>query len=185
MNNVATSKEALLDISVKLASEKGLGALNIREVAKHGGISVGCVYNYFPSKASLVAATVERIWANIFHQANQCPRPQEFHASVLWIYESIKKGLESYPSFFSIHAMSFAADEIGEGRVVMNRFLDHMKVDLLQALKEDSDVRKDIFSDSFTESDFVNFVFDNLILLSMKQASSCDFLLNLIRKVIY
>lgn len=185
MNNVATSKEALLDISVKLASDEGLGALNIREVAKRAGISVGCVYNYFPSKANLVASTVEKIWGNIFHQAEPCSRPQEFHACVGWIFDSIQNGSKKYPSFFILHAMSFATDEIGEGRMVMNHFLDHMKIGLLQALKEDANVRRDIFSDSFTESDFVNFIFDNLIMLSMKQSSSCDFLLNLIQKLIY
>lgn len=185
MNNVATSKEALLDISVQLVSEKSLGALNIREVAKRGGISVGCVYNYFPSKASLLAATVSKIWENIFHQANQYSRPQDFHACVRWIFDSIQNSSEKYPSFFTLHAMSFTADEIGEGRVVMNHYLDHMKAGLLQALKEDTDVRRDVFTENFTESDFVDFVFDNLIMLFIKQASSCDFLLNLIRKVIY
>lgn len=185
MNNLATSKEALLDISVNLASEKGMNALNIRNIAKLGGISVGCVYNYFPSKTSLVTATVEKIWANIFQQAKQGSQPQGFQACVRWIFDSIRNGSEQYPSFFTLHAMSFAADEIGEGRAVMNRFFDHIKMDLLKALREDADVHREVFSDTFQEIDFVNFVFDNLIMLSMKQTSSCDFLLNLIQKVIY
>lgn len=61
MSNLATPKEALLTSSIEPTSEKGIDALTIREVAKHGSISVGCVYNYSPSKTSPVAATVEKI----------------------------------------------------------------------------------------------------------------------------
>ena len=50
MNNAATSKGALLDISVRLASHKGIGAISIRDIAPQGGVSIGCVYNYFPSR---------------------------------------------------------------------------------------------------------------------------------------
>lgn len=61
MSNFATPKEALLTSSIKPTSEKGIDALAIREIAKHGSISAGCVYNYSLSKASPVAATVEKI----------------------------------------------------------------------------------------------------------------------------
>jgi len=185
MNNCATSKEVLLDISIKLASEKGIDALNMREVAKLSGVSVGCVYNYFPSKTCLVAATVEKIWENIFHQNKQYSQPHGFQTCVRWIFESIRNGSEQYPSFFTVHAMSFASDETGEGRMVMNRYFEHMKSGLLRALREDEAVHIDIFSESFTESDFISFVFDNLMMLSMKPTSSCDFLLNLIQKLLY
>ncbi len=185
MNNVATSKEALLDISIRLASEKGFGSLNIRDIAKNGGVSVGCVYNYFPSKASLVAATVEKIWESIFHHASRCGQPAGFLGCVRWIFDSIRSGSERYPSFFTMHAMSFTARELDDGRQVMNRFFEHMKQGLLKALKDDPDIRKDVFHEGFSESAYVSFVFDNLITLSTKQASSCDFLLELIQRSIY
>lgn len=185
MNNVATSKEALLDISIRLASEKGFSSLNIRDIAKNGGVSVGCVYNYFPSKASLVAATVEKIWESIFHHANLSGQPAGFLGCVRWIFDSIQSGSERYPTFFTLHAMSFTAREIGDGRAVMNQFFEHMKRGLLQALQDDPEVRKDVFHEGFSESDYVSFIFDNLIMLSMKQVSSCEFLLKLIQRSIY
>ena len=41
--------------------------ISIRSVAAACGVSVGSIYNYFQSKTDLVAATVESIWADIFH----------------------------------------------------------------------------------------------------------------------
>ena len=58
MNNTATSRAELLEICAQLASEKGFQALGIRDLAEAAGVSVGCIYNYFPSKASLLAAVV-------------------------------------------------------------------------------------------------------------------------------
>ena len=185
MNNAATSREALLEIALSLAEKGGLDSLNIRNIAKHGNISVGCVYNYFPSKANLVAETVAKIWQDIFQRSKQYGQPRGFQAYVRWLFDSIRNGSERYPSFFTMHGMSFATSEIDEGRTVMNRFLDHVRLGLLRALEEDGGVRADVFSDSFTKNDFISFIFDNLIMLTMKKAASCDLLLGLIQRAIY
>jgi AcrR family transcriptional regulator len=184
MNNAATSKEALLAISVRLASEQGITALNIRDIAARCDVSIGCVYNYFPSKASLVASTVEAIWEGIFHQAQQQEQPKGFKASVRRIFDSIREGSGQYPSFLTSHTMNFGAGELGEGRAVMERRFDHMKRGMLQILEKDPDVCADAFSPDFTREDFVGFVFDSLIMLSTKQAPSCDILLALIDRAI-
>jgi AcrR family transcriptional regulator len=185
MNHVATSREALLEIAVKLTAEKGPGAINIRDIAGRAGISVGCVYRYFPSKADLMTATVERIWEDIFRTENPRTQPKEFVEYVGWLYGGILNGSERYPAFFTLHAANFAAGEIEQGRRVMSRFLSRVRLDLSQALEEDTGVRRDAFAGDFTEEAFVAFVFDNLVMLALKQAPSCDFLLSLIRKAIY
>ena len=185
LNNFATSKEELLDISVKLAKEKGINSINIREIARLGNISVGCVYNYFPSKATLITATVGKIWENIFHQTKETSTPPGFKVSVKWIFDSLLLSSKEYPSFFSSHAISFSKDHIGEGRMMMNCFFEHLKKGLLEALEKDLEVKKEVFSESFKKEDFIDFVFDNLIMLSMKKASSCKLLLTIIEKSIY
>ena len=69
MNTVVTSKEIILEASKKLIREEGLNSINIRSVASACGVSVGSIYNYFDSKSELVAATVESIWSEIFHNS--------------------------------------------------------------------------------------------------------------------
>jgi AcrR family transcriptional regulator len=49
---------AIVDAARALASESGLGAVQIVPVAERAGIAAGTVYRYFPSKDDLVAAVV-------------------------------------------------------------------------------------------------------------------------------
>ena len=67
MNTVVTSKEAILKASRNLVQTQGWGAVNIRTVASACGISVGSIYNYFPSKSDLMKATVESVWLSLIH----------------------------------------------------------------------------------------------------------------------
>jgi AcrR family transcriptional regulator len=53
-------KGQVLDASVQLIAEKGLTGLSMREVARRAGVSHQAPYHYFPDKAAIVAALVER-----------------------------------------------------------------------------------------------------------------------------
>lgn len=185
MNRVATSKEELLKASLKLASEKGLRALNIRSIAKECGVSVGCVYGYFPSKAELVSAAVARIWEGIFHMTEGRRRTDDFRECVRWVFGCIRSGCAEYPAFFSQHPSAFDEPEKSEGRRVMEQYLGHIKDALLFALENDRLVKKDSFSGDFTQEKFVDFVFENLLSLGTRRAGSCDFLVTLTEKLIY
>ena len=68
MNTIVTSREAILQTSRELIRTQGWDAVNIRNVAKACDISVGSIYNYFQNKSSLVTATVESVWQDIFHE---------------------------------------------------------------------------------------------------------------------
>lgn len=55
---LAARHEAIIVAARALASESGLGALQIAPVAERAGIAAGTIYRYFPSKEDLVAAVV-------------------------------------------------------------------------------------------------------------------------------
>ena len=55
---LAARHEAILKAARALASEGGIGAVQIAPVASRAGIAAGTVYRYFPSKTELVAALV-------------------------------------------------------------------------------------------------------------------------------
>lgn len=56
------SRTRLLDATVDALVEGGYAAATVGEVARRAGLSVGCLQNYFPSKAELVAAAVEHLY---------------------------------------------------------------------------------------------------------------------------
>lgn len=56
------SRARLLDATVDALVEGGYSAATVGEVARRAGLSVGCLQNYFPTKAELVAAAVEHLY---------------------------------------------------------------------------------------------------------------------------
>lgn len=186
MNHTITSKEAILSISMQIAMETGLSSVNMRRVAERGGIAVGSVYNYFPSKADLLAETIGMFWQTMFQKTKGCEQASDFITYVEGLFETLMKGLEEHPSFFSLHSMSFAAEEKAKGRAVMEEYFLHLKQGMLQAIQLDGKVRQDAFDEiRFPQSKFVDLILDSILGLVRKGTQSCAFLLELIRRTIY
>ena len=62
MNTSVTSRDAILSVSRQFITQNGFGSVNMRAIAAACGVSVGSVYNYFPSKGDLICAVVESVW---------------------------------------------------------------------------------------------------------------------------
>lgn len=184
MNHIATSREELLAASLRAAAEKGMRGVNIREIARACGVSVGCVYRYFPSKAELMSAAVEKIWERIFASAD-VGGDAPFAELVRRLFACIRSGCAEYPDFFSLHASGFAAEEKGEGRRTMDRYLAGIREALARALAADDRVRAGVFDETFTREDLAGFVLDNLLLLGAARASSCERLILVTQKILY
>jgi AcrR family transcriptional regulator len=185
MNTVVTSKEAIIKASKEIATTQGLQALNMRNVAKHCDVAVGSVYNYFPSKADLAAATVEVIWKDIFHNISVIDNPNDFIQRVTWLFETVKNGVKEYPAFFTMHSVNFANDDKIKGREIMNEYFAHIKKGMLLSLQNDKSVKKDTFNVTFTQEHFVDFVFSNIITLLINNQQSCYVLNEIIKHTIY
>jgi AcrR family transcriptional regulator len=185
MNKSITSQEAILCVGKKIVLEKGMQGLNIRDVARRCGVSVGSIYNYFPTKSDLMVATIESVWKEIMHGYKKCEEQHSFVDSVQSLFLTIQKSSEKYPSFFSAHSMSLATLDKEKGRQSMERHFTHMKQGLLAALYADGEVNENTFSPTFHKEGFIEFVFTNLITLLIQETDSCDFLLEAIRRIIY
>ena len=185
MNIAATSKEEILEVSRKLVLEKGLSTVNMRMVAKECGVTVGSIYNYFPSKSDLVCATVETIWKDIFHMTGKPFEFYDFIDCLSWLFDSIQEGSKKYPEFFTLHSMSFDTDDKSKGRRMMEKYFEHLKMNLLQILLKDQKVRADAFNDILTPTIFIDFVFTMFLKVLLEKQDNCKSLLELIKHSIY
>ena len=185
MNKVITSKEAILAVCRELAEKQGLQVLNMRVVAEKCGVSVGAIYNYFPSKADLIAAVVKDVWSSIFQDNHSREDIGNFTDYIAWMFESVRSSTMEHPNFFTIHSLSFPSADKGKGRLVMEQYFTHMKSRLLYVLQNDSAVNQAVFSEDFSQTAFVNYVFSSVIMLLMKQETSCAILLEFIKRAIY
>lgn len=185
MNKMVTSKEAILDVSRNLAATQGLKSINMRSVAKECHVAVGSIYNYFPSKGELITATIESIWLTIFHNTHDCLHFNSFVECIEWIYQQMLRGTKEYPDFFFIHSDAFGKENKELGKQEMLKYFEHMCQNLHTVLRQDQLVKRNVFHDSLKEEDFIEFVFVSMLNALSQHQSSCQVLIEIIKKVIY
>lgn len=61
----AATVEAILAAAARVLARESLAGFNTNRVAEVAGVSVGSLYQYFPNKAALVAALIEREQARL------------------------------------------------------------------------------------------------------------------------
>ncbi len=188
MNTVVTSKEDILQTSRELIRRQGWSAVNIRSVAAACGVSVGSIYNYFDSKAALVSAAVESVWCDIFHFPENPGNKKPFDSfgdCIAWIFDSMKKGDEKYPGFFTFHSMGFMGEEKEDGQQYMAQSWQHIQDRLFMVLLHDENVRQEVFDEDFTRKKFVEIIFSLMISALLQHNYDCSGILGMVRRVIY
>ena len=81
--------------------DSGYAALTIRSVAKACGVGVGTVYNYYPSKESLVAAFMLEDWKLCIESIRECSERSLGREPVLWaIYEGLVQFMDRHAVIF-------------------------------------------------------------------------------------
>lgn len=184
MNTAITSKESILQVCRNIVATKGLSALNMRGVADACHIALGTLYNYYSDKNDLVLATVESIWKDIFHMNQNCKMDYSFLEYIRYIFECVREGGGRYPDFFAAHAISIANSEKGKARQTMEDYFAHIKSAMTEVLRADNTIDKKIFSADLTETELIDFVFDNILLLFVQGKTDCTALVGVIRRVI-
>ena len=183
MNTAATSKEEILCICRSIIQNDGIEAVNIRNVAKKCNISVGTVYNYFDSKYALLAAAVESVWKDIFSFSEISF--SSFSSFTEQIFNSIKKGEEKYPHFFSLHSVSFIGEERQDGRRLMSETLEQIKNGMCTVLEKDKNIRNNVFDEEFTPRAFSEIILSLIISAMLRHDYDSRPVLKMIENLIY
>ncbi len=185
MNTIVTSKEEILQTSRKLIQQQGWSAVSIRSVAAACSVSVGSIYNYFDSKAALMAATVESIWCEIFHRPKDEAVFQDTLACIVWMYGRMEYGCKQYPAFFTLHSLGFMQEDKSEGKQQMQQTWQHILTGLTSVLKKDARVRPDAFTEAFTAEKFADVLFSLMLSAFLRQDFAPDSVLEIVRRTLY
>lgn len=185
MNSVVTSHAKILETSRGLIRRRGWSAISIRSVAAACGVSVGSIYNYFPSKAALERAVMESIWREIFSCPEDGAAFPDTLACVTWIYERMEWGCRNYPGFFPLHSLGFTRERRSDGREKMVRTWRHILDELCAVLKRDPRVRPDAFTAEFTAEQFAEVLFSLMLSAFLRQSCNPSAVLEIVRRTLY
>lgn len=179
MNKSVTSREQLLAAAKEIAYGQGLTHVNIRAVATKCGVAVGSIYNYFPTKADLVAAIIEDFWRQAIHREQCVPLENEpFPAYVERLYRELSGNLAAFQSGWLTQISALSTEERRKGRELEARCFSHMREGILAALPRDSGPF------SGRETELADFVFRYMMALLREGKPDCAFLRALLQQLI-
>ena len=102
-------EKKLLEVTRAELLDKGPDKLNIRGIAKQCRISIGTVYNYFPSKEMLVANVMLADWVEILGRAKEvCAQVERVEDALLAIYVGIIEFSGIYSSVYNHYSQHSA-----------------------------------------------------------------------------
>ena len=97
MNKNVTSRQELIDAAMEISRTEGVHKVNIRNIAKKCSISVGVLYNYFPTKTDLIFAVVEGFWTDVLRTLTGMePKTAGFTDFVASLYEIMNAHLNDF-----------------------------------------------------------------------------------------
>ncbi len=186
MNKMITSRDELLKCAKEIVSEHGIDKLNIRSLAQKSGIATGSVYNYFPSKSDLIFSLVEDFWKNIF-------KPEDFNLqdNTLFIhfieelYNSFAKHLRVFRDVYTSQLTLMKSSEKNVGKQIEQNYLSMVHSCIRDAINIDTNIKDNIWNETFTKDNFSKFVFDNIFFMLIKGKTDCEYLKEIISRILY
>lgn len=138
MNKSVTSREQLLGAAKEIAYRQGLSQVNIRAVAAKCGVAVGSIYNYFPTKADLIAAVIEDFWRSAAHRETCAAQPGEPYPDYVGrLYAQLARDLSAFQSNWLSQISALGAEERQKGRELETKCFAHLKEGLTHAMALD------------------------------------------------
>ena len=185
MKKKSISQEEILKACLEMTKDKGINQINMRDLASHCHIALGSLYNYYPSKNDLLVAVIASIWKDIIMNFEQTQDEHNFIHYITDLFHAIAYGKEEYPQFFAMHAIQFSNQSKAKDKHEMDLYLKSIKQGMYEAYMNDPHIRKDIFLDDISISQFIDFIFENMISVLSRGLGNIDVLIYMIKHLIY
>ena len=97
-------REAILCAARERLLSDGYGAFTVRDLARDCGVSVGTIYDYYPSKNALLVYAISGDWREVLENAKSRAYPSA-HEAMEALYDSISSFVARYRSALSQYAV--------------------------------------------------------------------------------
>lgn len=167
-----------------LAEEHGLATLGIRSVAEACGVSVGTIYNYFPTKDDLIVEVIGTFWRDVFHE-DLCHIVvgERFDVFVGRLYAAMASGLAAFRSDWLPQVSALSIQGRDESKMRESATFDHMRSGMLVVLA--SDEQADASRIGVDADELAAFALESMIASLCAGERDCHVLEALLRAALY
>lgn len=176
-----TLRDTLLDLACHIADLEGIDAINIRSIARQAGVASGTVYNYFSNKEELLLALTEEYWKQTLLEIETAITADSFCDQLHEIFSFLKERIDN--SAGKLMNSLGSLQTVGQARMMSMQ--SWLETTLIQRMEQDPGIRKDVWNESFTKEQFSRFIMMNIMLLLKARAPNPDFLIEIIKRIIY
>ncbi len=179
-------REIILYNANEIALNRGISEISIRAVAKKSGVSVGTVYNYYPSKAEIVVAVIEKFWKEAFEKLNLITLNGEnfiekFQNFYIHLYDYLHNFKQNWLEQISL--LNKNVKKLGKKRE--EEYFSKIRTLIVLLMDSDRNINEKFKKDGIFKEKIVEFIFDNMLLMLMKHEENIDFFISVLQKALY
>ena len=153
-NKAVISKDLILEASYKLVLESGPANLSIRSVARACGVSVGSIYNYYPTKAMLVADAVGMFWqTSLSKEMFVASSGRRLHHVLRTPHARSRARNRAFRKSWLSELAALDSESRKEVRARENAAFSHIKRGLAVAIEDDQRINLDALSSCSIQQD--------------------------------
>lgn len=183
--NNSNQKEIILSSAKQIALKQGITKINIRSVAQKSGISVGTVYNCYPTKADLLVAVIEDFWSEAFKKINfKTLEGKNFYEKIQEVYKNLYAYLHNFKENWLEQISLLNAQEKKLGRKKEEEYFAKIHAMIISFMDMDENISSKEWGACISKEKTAEFIFDNMLLTLKKDESDFEFFIAILKKII-
>lgn len=183
-HDMVDQKENLLSSAKEIALMQGISKINIRSVAQKSGVSIGTVYNYYPTKADLIVTVIEDFWAEAFKNIDmKMSREKSFYENIEHIYNSLLEHLHKFKTNWLNQISLLDIEEKKLGRKKEGEYFTRVHAMIISLMEMDNTISAKVWDDEITKEKTAAFIFDNMISILKKEQGDFNFFIAVLKKI--
>ncbi len=185
-NKAVISREHILKTAYSLFKEDDSASLSIRRVASACGVSVGSIYNYFPTKADLVAETIGMFWRESLHQEMFIAASNEnFVDFCERLLGDLRRTLAEFRSEWIEKLTSLDTESLREVRKREEAAFRHIRKGLAVAIRSDKTINLGALGGNDGADKLAALVWNSMVSSLEHGDNACETLFALMRAALY
>lgn len=181
----SNQKEIILSSAKQIALKQGITKINIRSIAQKSGISVGTVYNCYPTKADLLVAVIEDFWSEAFEKINfKTLDGKNFYEKIQEVYKNLYAYLHNFKENWLEQISLLNAQEKKLGRKKEEEYFAKIHAMIISFMDMDENISSKEWKACISKERTAEFIFDNMLLMLKKDESDFEFFIAILKKLI-
>lgn len=175
-------KEVILSKAKDIAINEGINKINIRTVAKKSGVSIGTVYNYFPSKGDLLVAVIQDFWQGALNDVDWISLiDNDFYENLEKVYSVLYDYLHKFKENWLEQLALLKTQEKLIGRQKEDEYFQKMYGKLILLIDMDNKLQQYPWSEIISKENMAEFIFENMLIMLKKEKEDMKFFIELLK----